>query len=417
MGIAALNPSYGLDCLHMPIHSPWRTDFPGILALAAEGQTYLDSAATAQKPQAMLDALLGYYAGGAANVHRAQHLPGERATRAFEATRAKAARWLNAPAAEQLIFTRSATEAFNLLAYGLEQRFQPGDEIVISALEHHANLLPWQQLALRRQLKLVVLPLDHSGLINLDQAAQLITPRTRLLAISQLSNVLGSWQPLAPLLTLARAQGALSVVDGAQGVVHGRPDVQALDCDFYVCSSHKLYGPDGVGLLYGRNDALQQLAPWQFGGEMLLHTDYASATFRPAPLGFEAGTPPIAAVIALGAAIDYLGSLDASAVSAHEATLHAELLSGLQQRRGVRVLGSPNVALASFVVEGVHHADLAHLLSEQGIAVRAGHHCAMPLLQGLGLSGAVRVSLGVYNDGDDLQRFFNALDQALELLQ
>jgi cysteine sulfinate desulfinase len=263
----------------------------------------------------------------------------------------------------------------------------------------------------------VVLPLDHSGLIDLDQAAQLITPRTRLLAVSQLSNVLGSWQPLAPLLALARAQGALSVVDGAQGVVHGRLDVQALGCDFYVCSSHKLYGPDGVGLLYGRSDALQQLAPWQFGGEMLLHTDYHTASFRPAPLGFEAGTPPIAAVIALGASLDYLSGLDASAVSAHEAALHTGLLSGLQQRRGVRVLGSPNVALASFVVEGVHHADLAHLLSEQGIAVRAGHHCAMPLLQGLGLSGAVRMSLGLYNDGDDLQRFFSALDQALELLQ
>jgi cysteine sulfinate desulfinase len=401
----------------MLIHSPWRADFPGILALAAEGQTYLDSAATAQKPQAMLDALLGYYAGGAANVHRAQHLPGERATRAFEATRQKAAHWLNAPDAQQLIFTRSATEAFNLLAYGLEQRFQAGDEIVISALEHHANLLPWQQLALRRQLKLVVLPLDSHGLIDLAQAAQLIGPRTRLLAVSQLSNVLGCWQPLEPLLALAQAQGALSVVDGTQGVVHGRHDVQALGCDFYICSSHKLYGPDGLGLLYGRTQALQQLAHWQFGGEMLLHCDYLSATFRAAPLGFEAGTPPIASVIALGASLDYLNSLDASAVNAHEAALHAELITGLQQRQSVRLLGTPNVALASFAVDGVHHADLAHLLTEQGIAVRAGHHCAMPLLQGLGLSGATRVSLGLYNDASDLQGFFNALDQALELLQ
>ncbi len=400
----------------MPLTSPWRADFPGILALAAEGQTYLDSAATAQKPQAMLNALLGYYAGGAANVHRAQHMPGERATRAFEATREKAARWLNAADAQQIVFTRSATEAFNLLAYGLEHRFIAGDEIIISALEHHANLLPWQQLAQRRQLKLVVLPLDAHGLIDLSQSAQLIGPRTRLLAVSQLSNVLGCWQPLEPLLALAQAQGALTVVDGSQGVVHGRTDVQALGCDFYICSSHKLYGPDGVGLLYGRPLALEQLAHWQFGGEMLLHTDYHNARFRPAPLGFEAGTPPIASVIALGASLDYLGSLDAAAVSAHEAALHAELLSGLRQRQAMRLLGTPSVALASFVVEGVHHADLAHLLSEQGIAVRTGHHCAMPLLQGLGLSGAVRVSLGLYNDGADLQRLFNALDQALELL-
>ena len=401
----------------MSLISPWRADFPGIQALAAEGQNYLDSAATAQKPQTMLDALLGYYAGGAANVHRAQHLPGERATRAFEATREKAARWLNAPTAQQILFTRSATEAFNLLAYGLEQQFQPGDEIVISALEHHANLLPWQQLALRRQLKLVVLPLDNHGLIDLAHAAQLIGPRTRLLAVSQLSNVLGCWQPLEPLLALAQAQGALTLVDGSQGVVHGRQDMQALGCDFYICSSHKLYGPDGVGLLYGRPQALEQLAHWQFGGEMLLHTDYYNASFRPAPLGFEAGTPPIASVIALGASLDYLSNLDANAVSSHEAALHSQLITGLQQRQGLSLLGTPTVALASFVVGGVHHADLAHLLTEQGIAVRAGHHCAMPLLQGLGLSGAIRVSLGLYNDASDLQRFFNALDQALELLQ
>lgn len=401
----------------MSLISPWRADFPGILALAAEGQTYLDSAATAQKPQAMLDALLGYYAGGAANVHRAQHLPGERATRAFEATRADLAAWLNAGEPSQIIFTRGATEAFNLLAYGLEHCFQAGDEIAISALEHHANLLPWQQLALRRQLKLVVLPLDNSGLIDLAQAAQLIGPRCKLLALSQLSNVLGSWQPLPQLLALGKAQGALTVIDGAQGVVHGRHDVQALGCDFYIGSSHKLYGPDGVGLLYGRTTALQQLAHWQFGGEMLLQTSYHSARFRDAPLGFEAGTPPIASVIALGASLAYLASLDADAVAAHEASLHAQLLSGLRQRQGVRLLGAPQVALASFVVDGVHNADLAHLLTEQGIAVRAGHHCAMPLLQSLGLNGAIRVSLGLYNDSSDLERFFAALDQALELLQ
>lgn len=401
----------------MSLTSPWRADFPGILALAGEGQTYLDSAATAQKPQAVLDALLGYLAGGAANVHRAQHLPGERATRAFEATRDKAAAWLNAASRDEILFTRGSTEALNLLAYGLEHLLQPGDEIVVSALEHHANLLPWQQLAQRRGLQLVVLPLDDTGGIELSQAAQLIGPRTRLLAVSQLSNVLGRWLPLAELLALARAQGAISVVDGAQGAVHGRHDMQALGCDFYVCSAHKLYGPDGVGLLYGRGAALAQLRHWQFGGEMVLDADYQSARFRPAPLGFEAGTPPVSAVIALGAALDWLNGLDQAAVARHEAALHAELLAGLAARDGVRLLGAPQLALASFCVDGVHNADLAHLLSEQGIAVRAGHHCAMPLMKGLGLSGAIRVSLGLYNDGDDLQRFFAALDKSLELLQ
>ncbi|QKE62404.1 cysteine desulfurase [Aquipseudomonas campi] len=401
----------------MPLNSPWRTDFPGIQALDAEGQTYLDSAATAQKPQAMLDSLLGYYASGAANVHRAQHLPGERATRAFEASRGKVAQWLNAASSEEIIFTRGTTESLNLLAYGLEPLFAAGDEIVVSALEHHANLLPWQQLALRRGLKLVIMPLDSCGQIDLAQAATLISPRTRLLAVSQLSNVLGRWQPVRELIALAQAQGALSVVDGAQGVLHGRHDVQALGCDFYACSSHKLYGPDGVGLLYGRGTALAQLRHWQFGGEMVLEADYQHARFRPAPLGFEAGTPAISSVIALGASLDYLAGLDQAAVIGHEAALHARLLAGLSARDGIQLIGEPQVALASFTVAEVHSADLAHLLTEQGIAVRAGHHCAMPLLKSLGLPGAIRVSLGLYNDGADLTRFFVALDKALELLR
>lgn len=401
----------------MPLNSPWRADFPGILALDNQGQTYLDSAATAQKPQAMLDSLLGYYTSGAANVHRAQHLPGERATRAFEASRGKVAHWLNAASSEEIIFTRGTTESLNLLAYGLEHLLQPGDEVVVSALEHHANLLPWQQLALRRGLKLVILPLDSSGQIDLAQAAMLMGPRSRLLAVSQLSNVLGRWQPVRELIALAQAQGALSVVDGAQGVLHGRHDVQTLGCDFYVCSSHKLYGPDGVGLLYGRSTALAQLRHWQFGGEMVLDADYQHARFRTAPLGFEAGTPAISGVIALGASLDYLAGLDQAAVIGHEAALHAKLLAGLRSRDGVQLLGEPQVALASFTVAGVHSADLAHLLTEQGIAVRAGHHCAMPLLKSLGLPGAIRVSLGLYNDSDDLARFFSALDKALELLR
>ncbi len=401
----------------MTLISPWRADFPGLLALDREGQTYLDSAATAQKPQTVLDALLAYYAGGAANVHRAQHLPGERATRAFEATRDKAARWLNAADREEIIFTRGATESLNLLAYGLEHLFAAGDEIVVSAAEHHANLLPWQQLAARRSLKLVVLPLTPQGDIDLQQATTLIGPRTRLLAVSQLSNVLGRRQAMHTLIQQARDGGALTVVDGAQAVVHDRQDMQALGCDFYVCSSHKLYGPDGVGLLYGRRGALQRLQHWQFGGEMVQQAGYLASTFRDAPLGLEAGTPPVAGVIAFGAALDYLGSLDAQAIGNHEAALHRMLLAGLHGYAGLRLLGEPETALVCFTVDGVHSGDLAHLLTEQGIAVRVGHHCAMPLLQRLGVNGAIRVSLALYNDESDLQRFFAALDKALELLR
>ncbi len=414
MGIASRNSSYGSN---MPLNSPWRCDFPALAAFAGEGQTSLDSAATAQKPQVMIAALSRYYASGAANVHRAQHLPGERATTAFEGVREQVADWLNAANAEQIVFTRGTTEAINLLAYGLELQLQAGDEIVISALEHHANLLPWQQLAERRQLKLVVLPLSSDGDVDLCAAAQLIGSRCKLLAVSQLSNVLGRWSPLPQLLALAKAQGALTVVDGAQGAVHNRPDVQALDCDFYAFSAHKLYGPDGVGVLYGRPEALARLRHWQFGGEMVQSCDYQQAIFRPAPLGFEAGTPPIAGVLGLGACLNYLSHLDARAVAAHEAALHQQLLAGLNARAGIQLLGNPQVALACFSVAGVHHQDLAQLLAEQGIAVRAGQHCAMPLLAGLGLSGAVRVSLGLYNDGSDLARFFAALDQALELLR
>ena len=401
----------------MSLNSPWRGDFPGILALQADGQTYLDSAATAQKPQAMLDALLGYYAGGAANVHRARHLAAERATCAFEASRAAVARWLNASSPAQILFTRNATEAFNLVAYGLEHEFAPGDEIAISALEHHANLLPWQQLCQRRGLSLVVLPLDEAGKVDLPAAATLIGPRTRLLAVSQLSNVLGTWQPLVELIALARAQGALTLVDGAQGIVHGRHDPTALGCDFYVFSGHKLYGPDGVGVLYGRNEALARLRHWQFGGEMVRIAHYQSAEFHPAPLGFEAGTPAIGPIIALGASLAYLESLDPVACLAHEQALHAHLLRGLHAREGVRLLGAPEAALASFVVDDIHPADLAQLLGDQGVAVRGGSHCAMPLYERLGLAGSVRVSLALYNDDADLARFFQALDQALELLR
>ena len=401
----------------MSLISPWRADFPALDALERQGQTYLDSAATAQKPQALIDALAHYYANGAANVHRAQHLPGAMATQAFEDTRHKAGDWLNTGTSGQIVFTHGATSAFNLLAYGLEHLFQAGDQIVISALEHHANLLPWQQLAKRRDLKLVILPLTAQGIIDLQTAASLINSRTRLLAVSQLSNVLGTWQPVTELVALAKAHGALSVIDGAQGVVHGRHDVQALGCDFYVFSSHKLYGPDGVGVLFGRHQALAQLQHWQFGGEMVLQADYQDATFRPAPLGFEAGTPPISGIIGLGATLDYLNDVNQVAAAEHEARLHELLRAGLMLREGVKLVGDPQVALVSFVVEGVHNADLAHLLTEQGIAVRAGHHCAIPLISSLGLSGAIRVSLALYNDSDDLERFFHALDQALELLR
>lgn len=400
----------------MFLPSPWRQFFPGILAFAEQQQVWLDSAATAQKPQSMLDALAQHYQQGVANVHRAQHQPGERATRAFENARSSIAKWLQADAQDTLIFTKGTTEGINLLSQALAHHLQAGDEILISAYEHHANLLPWQQLALARGLTLKVLPMDADGHLDIAQAIAQLSTHSRIVAVSALSNVVGHKQSLSALLSAARKIGAWTVIDGAQAAVHERPNLQQLDCDFFVCSAHKLYGPDGVGLLFARERAMPALRHWQFGGEMVRHCDYQNAEFLPAPLGFEPGTPSTANIIAFAATLEWLQSLDSQAIAAHEAALHAELLQGLQAR-GMQIIGSPNCALVSFNAPQVHHADLALLLGEQGIAVRAGHHCAMPLLHSLGLAGALRVSLAMYNNGDDLQRFFAALDQALEILQ
>lgn len=398
-----------------PLLSPWREAFPGLLQLQADGQTWLDSAATAQKPRAMLDALQQWYSGGVANVHRAQHLPGEQATAAFEQARSRIAGWLNAGNACTIVFTRGTTEGINLLTHALAGQFQPGDEILLGAHEHHANLLPWQQLALRQQLKLRIIALTTDGALDLEQARDMLSPRTRLLALSPLSNVLGRMHDLSPLLQRARELDVISVVDGAQYAVHQRPDLQQLDADFFVCSAHKLYGPDGVGLLYAHPRRHSLLQPWQWGGEMVEHCDYRQARARALPLGLEAGTPNIAGIMAFAATLDWLNSLDATAIRQHEAALHHRLLEGLQQR-GMQLLGRPDTALACFNAPGVHSADLAMLLGEQGIAVRAGQHCTMPLFDSLGIPGAVRASLALYNDSTDLERFFNALDAALEIL-
>lgn len=400
----------------MFLPSPWRQFFPGILAFAEQQQVWLDSAATAQKPLAMITALSDYYQHGVANVHRAQHQPGERATRAFEAARSSIASWLHAGTEDAVIFTKGSTEGLNLLSQALAHNLHSGDEILISAYEHHANLLPWQQLALARGLTLKILPMDANGHLDIEQAIAQLSSRSRILALSTLSNVVGHTQSVAKLLSAARQAGVWTVIDGAQAAVHARPNLQQLDCDFFVCSAHKLYGPDGVGVLFVRERALAALRHWQFGGEMVRHCDYQHAEFLPAPLGFEPGTPSTANIIAFAATLTWLQSLDSHAIASHEATLHKALLAGLQER-GMDIIGAPNCALVSFNAPQVHHADLAALLGEQGVAVRAGHHCAMPLLQSLGLPGALRVSLAMYNNGEDLQRFFSALDQALEILQ
>lgn len=302
------------------------------------------------------------------------------------------------------------------MAYGLERHFRPGDELLVSALEHHANLLPWQQLALRRGLVLRVLPLDERGVIDLEQARHIIGERTRLLAISQLSNVLGTWQPVVELIQLARERGAWTLVDGAQGSVHGRHDLPGLGCDFYAFSGHKLYGPDGIGVLWGRPQALEQLAHWQFGGEMVRHTGFHEASFHAAPLGFEAGTPAVSAAIGLGATIDWLATLDEAEVAAHEGALHARLLAGLLARDGVSLLGEPQArwpaSASTACTSPISPTCSANRASRCAPATIARCRCC-----NASRYPALRVSLGLYNDADDLERFFLALDRSLELLR
>lgn len=398
------------------LDSTWRKDFSALQNFATQNLVWLDSAATSQKPTAVIEAIAHYYTSGAANIHRAQYPLAQTITSAFEQVRQKVARFINALSDEQIIFTRSTTESINLLAYGLEASLANTGNIVISGLEHHANLLPWQQLAKRKGLALRILPITPAGIIDLEQAKTIINQQTQLIAVSQMSNVFGTLQPIKELIQLAQQVNAITVIDGAQGIVHQMTDVTSLDCDFYVFSGHKLYAPEGVGVLYGKSESLNQLKHWQFGGEMVQTASYETASFYPAPLGFEAGTSAIGAVLGLGAAIDYLNNQDRKTIASHEQALLKHLLKQLTQREGICILGQPNQSLVSFYIKGIHPSDLSQLLAAQNIAIRAGQHCCMPLYNSLGLSGAIRVSLALYNNGDDIQQFLTALDKAMELL-
>lgn len=398
------------------LNSAWRDDFPAMHHFTLEDLVWLDSAATTQKPNSVINGLAQYYQQGCANIHRAQYPLAQKITADVEAVRQKVATFLHAGSSDQIIFTRSTTESINLLAYGLEQHLPNTGNIVISALEHHANLLPWQQLAKRKGLKLVILPFTQEGVIDLNLAQTLITAETRLVAISQMSNVFGTLQPIEQLIQLANQFNAISVIDGAQGIVHQPTDVISLDCDFYCFSGHKLFAPEGIGVLYGKTDSLAKLNHWQFGGEMVQAADYQSAQFYPAPLGFEAGTSAIGAILGLGLAIDYINAQDRKAIMQYEQALTQQLLTELLQRKTIHILGKPNLSLVSFNIAGAHPSDVSQLLAEQHIAIRAGQHCCMPLYQTLGLQGSIRVSLALYNNSTDIQRFFNALDKAIELL-
>ncbi len=381
---------------------------------------YLDSAATSQKPQVVIDALVDYYARHNANVHRGVHRLSERATEAYEAARSAIQRHLSAASSREIVFVRQATEGINLVAASFGRAFVgPGDEIVISAIEHHANIVPWQMLCEAKGAVLRVVPVDDRGDLIMEAYARLLGPRTRLVAVTQLSNALGTVTPIREIIDLAHGQNVPVLVDGAQAVPHQRVDVQALGCDFYVFSGHKAFGPTGIGVLYGREAWLERMPPYQGGGDMIKTVTFERTTYNELPYKFEAGTPHIAGAIGLAAGLDYIAGLGLDRIADYEHELLDHGTALLSAIPGVRLIGTARfkAAVLSFVLDGVHAHDLGTILDHQGVAIRAGHHCAMPVMARFGVPATARASLAFYNTRAELQALAAAVDQAREIFR
>ncbi|WP_297790944.1 cysteine desulfurase [uncultured Marinobacter sp.] len=395
-----------------------RRDFP-ILSQQVNGKplVYLDNGASAQKPVAVLDAMDRYYREMHSNVHRGAHTLGDRATVAFEGARETVREFLNADSTREIIWTRGTTEAINLVANGLAPQLKPGDEILVSQMEHHANIVPWQMIAERTGAKVVPVQITPEGELDLESFNSLLNDRTRILAITHVSNVLGTVNPVAALVQQAKARGVLTLLDGAQAVPHYRPDVQALDCDFYVFSSHKLFGPTGIGVLYGRAQLLEEMPPYQGGGEMIERVSFERTTWNTLPYKFEAGTPAIAEAVGLGAAIEYLGRLDRRALETAEKALLDRANQLVETVPGMEIIGTAKhkVPVMSFKIAGLHPSDIGTLLDQQGIAIRTGHHCAMPLMDFYGVPGTARASFAFYNTLDEVEQLFTALQKVQRL--
>ncbi len=397
-----------------------RADFP-ILATRINQHplVYLDNAATTQKPAAVIDVLQHYYAADNANIHRGVHTLSQRATAAFEGARDKIRAFLNARDTAEIIFTRGTTEAINLVAQSYARStLHAGDEILIGEAEHHANIVPWQILGEQIGTVLKVVPINDAGELEPQAIAAALTTRTRLCAFGHVSNALGSINPVAEIVALARRAGAKVLLDGAQAVAHGGVDVRALDCDFYAFSGHKLFGPTGIGVLYGKRELLETMPPYQGGGDMIKVVSFNRTEYADLPHKFEAGTPHIAGAIGLGAAIDYLGGLDLAGALAHEQTLLEYATARAALVPGMRVIGTARhkAAVLSFLIEGTHPQDLGVLLDSQGVAIRTGHHCAMPVMQRFGVPGTARASFAFYNTREEIDQFFMALDKARRML-
>jgi cysteine desulfurase/selenocysteine lyase len=396
-----------------------REDFP-ILKQKVRGKPliYLDNAATSQKPQAVLDTLVRYYTSENSNVHRGVHFLSELATKEYEDARFNVQRFINAADFREIIFVRGTTEAINLVAhtYG-RQRVRAGDEIVISALEHHSNIVPWQMLCESKGAFLRVVPINDKGELILEEYEKLLSPKTRLVAVTHVSNALGTVNPVRKLIEVAHQQGIPVLVDGAQAVPHTQVDVRDLDCDFYAFSGHKVYAPTGIGVLYGKAALLEAMPPFQGGGDMISSVTFEKTTYNKIPYKFEAGTPNIAGVIGLGAAIDYLKSVDVEAVAFYEHGLLEYAADAIAAVPGVRFIGTARerAAVVSFVLDGVHPHDVGTILDQEGIAVRAGHHCAQPVMDRFGVPATVRASLGLYNTREEIDTLVAGLHKVSEV--
>jgi cysteine desulfurase/selenocysteine lyase len=396
-----------------------RADFP-ILSERVHGKplVYLDSANTSQKPESVIRAMDDYYRHTNANIHRATHLLSERATALYEGAREKAARFINAPVAKSIVLTKGTTDGINLVAqsYG-RSVLEEGDEVVISWLEHHSNIVPWQLLCDQTGARLRVAPINDIGEIDVDAFAELLSARTKIAALSHVSNALGTINPVKPMIDQAHAVGAVVLVDGAQAIPHLAVDVQALDCDFYAFSSHKMFGPTGVGVLYGRPSLLEVMPPYQGGGDMIASVTFEKTQYNVVPYKFEAGTPNIGGVAGFGAAVDYLSAIDREAALAHEDALLEYATARVREIPGTRIIGEARhkTGVLSFLMEGVHPHDAGTILDREGIAVRTGQHCAQPVMDRYGITATIRASLAIYNTREDIDAFVRALGRVREV--
>jgi cysteine desulfurase/selenocysteine lyase len=411
--IALADHSAGFDVHEL------RRQFP-ILARTVHGKplAYLDNGASAQRPSAVIDAVDDYERRHHANIHRGVHTLSQEATALYESARDRLVRFINARSRHEIIFVRGTTEAINLVAQSYARpMLQPGDELLITHLEHHANIVPWQMVCEQTGAKLVVAPIDSRGEVHVEAVVALMNPRTRLFACAHVSNALGTVLPVRRLIAAAKARGIVTLIDGAQAVPHMQVDVQDLGCDFYAFSGHKMFGPTGVGVLYGREQLLERMPPWQGGGEMILAVTFAKTTYNGLPNKFEAGTPNISGAIGLGAAVDFLSGLDRDAAHAHESALLEHATAVLGRIPELRIVGTAGekASLVSFVVSGVHPHDLGTILDEDGIAIRTGHHCAMPVMEFFNLPATARASFAFYNTLEEIDRLAAGVERARKL--